>query len=143
MYTSSIFLSMGGNSVRLVHGVHRLVEECFPTPILGFPPCADRAVEFADELQALHEANWKVFEDAISDDNSLHDEFSRTSCKRGSKRTRAYADAWSEFRKVFNGWLTKSSSGLERLQPHYYDGPGPMTHEAFVELKNRAKSVIK
>ena len=44
---------------------------------------------------------------------------------------------------MFNGWLTKSSFGFERLQPHYYDGPDPMTHEAFVELKKRAKSAIK
>ena len=44
---------------------------------------------------------------------------------------------------MFNGWLTKSSFGFERLQPHYYDGPDPMTHDAFVELKERAKSAIK
>ena len=119
MYTSSTFLSMGGNSVRLVHGVHQLVEQCFPILVQGSPSDADRAVEFADELQSLHETSWKVFEDAISDETGLHDDFSRLPCKRGSKRTRAYAAAWREFRKVFNGWLTMSSTGVVRLQPHY------------------------
>ena len=44
---------------------------------------------------------------------------------------------------MFNGWLTTSSVGFERLQSDYYDGPDPMAQEAFVELKKRAKSAIK
>ena len=143
-YTSCLFLESAGNLVRIAQSATDVVHRYFPHPVRGPPPRADMARAFGDELQSLHERNWKLFQgprEEYLDSDERHEGAGR---RRGRARFRQYHAAWQEYRAVFNGWLQSTSGEATTLQPHYYDVAHLVMSDSDVAaLKTRAARAIK
>lgn len=136
MYNGQIFLTLGGNSLRLAQAVPTMVDRFFPPPVRGERLDIGAATAYADELQDLHEVNWKRFDRAmIESDVDVDHEL--------SLRCRKYKQAWVEFREVFNGWLLNEPGASPALEPHYYAGEADMSVPEFENLKAKAKHAIR
>ena len=111
MYSACLFLRMGANGLRLVHGVSELVERDMPFSRREFPP--PEAAAYSQEIKAFALENMKQFNcDDESDDESFGARAGRRR-KRciGRKRQADYETAWDAFLTFFNGWLVASTLG--------------------------------
>ena len=124
---TAMFLSMGGNFLRLIHATPQLISN-FMLPPVRKPPAEsefDRLI--AEELKDYSVRNYKAFVDAATVDDAWSsdesaDEFDKEENNKRRKKHWAFIGAWDRFLAFWKGrniWRVSESIG-----PHYCHSPG-------------------